>query len=368
LLVSDVLEHLPPDIFIKGIAEMKRVAKKYILIVTPYKEKLEFGQMICVECSCQFHVNLHIRTIDKNLLESVFIPEFSIQEMVPAGEEWMHYPDFSKKYRSNFMFSNVWDLAVCPQCGTNQTGVERLGNTGFHEFIIDNLHCEINKHRTTEISHNELMVLLEKKEEEAFQNKNDLYLMVEYSNITFPSHIELVLDPKWNLDLTNPFTERTNTSYYSYKSYVLDTPELNISNIVQENNDFFRIIGPKKEGTNHIIFVIPKFTNNTFDIIIEYKDTSKEELFVNVYDRDKSYIQLGKLENLADNIWKKTVLNVPDGLKCSPEGFLFEIATAQEIVDFHPIKYIQVNDQIQECYKIFKESENESTCEIQYSV
>ncbi|HJV46676.1 MAG TPA: class I SAM-dependent methyltransferase, partial [Bacillota bacterium] len=165
ILITDVLEHLPDPIFQQGIQELKRVAKKYVLIVTPFQEKLEFVQMKCKKCSCQFHVNLHIRSISKDTIESSFSNEFRIEELTLAGEEWPHFPEYASYFKSMFDYSNDWELAVCPQCGSRQDHEDRSENIkstnpAFFDRIVDSIHLVMDDFRKQELMYNEALFLL----------------------------------------------------------------------------------------------------------------------------------------------------------------------------------------------------------------
>lgn len=345
VLVTDVLEHLPNSIFLKGIQEIQRVAGKYVLIVTPFQEKLEFGQMNCVNCDCSFHVNLHIRSVTKELLEESF-SSFQLKKFLLCGDEWPHIPPHAKKLRSMYEYSNHWDYAVCPLCGSHQNGQVKKTDPGFYEAVIDTLHHVIEPFRLTELHRNEALLLFEKdgrsKDEYSKSGGEDYSLIIKSPDVKLQDITLEVID-RWSLPFGNPFFERENTVYFDYKPYVLISDNMNLSQPQMEDGVTHRSVIPKESATNHAIFVLPKFTDEEFDVCIEYKDTSNEVLVLNVYDRLKSYIHLGELEACGDQQWKKKSFLVPKGIKCSPEGFVFELTTSDSIQKEHPIRSITVN-------------------------
>ncbi|NRR19242.1 bifunctional 2-polyprenyl-6-hydroxyphenol methylase/3-demethylubiquinol 3-O-methyltransferase UbiG [Brevibacillus sp. MS2.2] len=346
ILISDVLEHLPTEVFEKGIQELQRVTKRYILIVTPFQEKLEFGMMTCNSCLCQFHVNLHIHSINKETIVHGFGAKFIIKQMSFGGDEWSHIPLYAKQLKSLYHYSNNWDNAVCPQCGVKQnnpSGSNRkiITNPKFYDAIADSVHKVMDQLRLEEFLHNEALFLLEKDSGSSTESTNKT-LLIE-SDVRLKS-VKLISDDKWNLDFTNPFFQRSHTVYFGYKPYIVVGDSLNISNIITEDSHSYRLVGPKENGSNHAIFIIPKFTDEEFCLFIEYQDITNEPLFVNVFDRERSYIPIGQLENKADGEWKKQRIIVPSGINCPAEGFIFEMTSSDKIEELHPIKYIYVND------------------------
>ena len=77
IICSDVLEHLPDDIYKKTIKEFKRVSKKYILIISPNSEDLEANQSKCIKCGTVFHMNWHISSISVDKILNNFRDDFS---------------------------------------------------------------------------------------------------------------------------------------------------------------------------------------------------------------------------------------------------------------------------------------------------
>ena len=70
VVCSDVIEHLYEDVLIKGIDELKRVSKKYLLMIYPYREQLDYSRTKCKKCGCHFHINWHLRSLDVEDIKS----------------------------------------------------------------------------------------------------------------------------------------------------------------------------------------------------------------------------------------------------------------------------------------------------------
>lgn len=364
ILISDVLEHLPLPVFKKGIEELKRVARKYILVVTPFQEKLEFGKMTCYQCSCDFHVNLHIQSINKETIINNFTPTFTIKEVGFAGDEWLHIPRYAVSLKSLYNYSNNWVEAVCPQCGAKQETPNKETELEFFHVIADTIHEVMDSFRLEEITQNEALFLLEKSIQQTTTSSEKYTIEIE-SDYTI-NKFELVNNQKWNLDFVNPFYERNHTIYFGYKSYMVNNQNMNFSSISFNNESTYRFIGPKQNANNQALFVIPKFTNNDFELTIEYVDNNAGKLLLNVYDRNKSYLPVGELLYTGDGHIKTTTFTVPASkIKCPPEGFLFEITNKETIKDALSINYVTVNsdNQTRKTLK-FNKDNNKNTIDI----
>lgn len=66
VLSSQMLEHLNADDYLRAVAEIRRVARRYVLISVPYREDLGMRLVRCPRCGWQGHVWWHRRrfTID----------------------------------------------------------------------------------------------------------------------------------------------------------------------------------------------------------------------------------------------------------------------------------------------------------------
>jgi SAM-dependent methyltransferase len=72
VLSSEMLEHLEDDVYLETIAEIQRVAKKYILISVPNNEHLQRDLIKCPACSHIYNLNYHLRSIDIEKLSTAF--------------------------------------------------------------------------------------------------------------------------------------------------------------------------------------------------------------------------------------------------------------------------------------------------------
>lgn len=64
VICSEVLEHIPIKVLPTAIRELSRVAKKYLIVTTPFIEKLSYHQVICCHCQTRYHPAGHIHSMD----------------------------------------------------------------------------------------------------------------------------------------------------------------------------------------------------------------------------------------------------------------------------------------------------------------
>ncbi len=71
VLVSEVIEHIPADVLPQVLQELRRTAKKYVLITVPYRETLEDASVRC-QCGFVFHKWGHLKRYDERALVSLY--------------------------------------------------------------------------------------------------------------------------------------------------------------------------------------------------------------------------------------------------------------------------------------------------------
>ena len=122
LISNEVLEHLPVLTFAQALAEMARVARRYILVTVPYQEKRELNRTTCSKCGCQFHANYHMRSFFLKDLQNLFGDWASIklvkaEGIVPAKSLWFRREWTMMRYNLFHRGLNFPWSAKCPQCG-----------------------------------------------------------------------------------------------------------------------------------------------------------------------------------------------------------------------------------------------------------
>lgn len=120
VICAEVLEHLPVAVYSKGLSELQRVSKKYILISTPYKENLQTRQTKCAECGCIYNIYHHLRSYDEIELSKLF-EDFKVIKFELCGNVERQYNSWDLWWKQNL--GNNWvvnDIAMCPQCGSQK--------------------------------------------------------------------------------------------------------------------------------------------------------------------------------------------------------------------------------------------------------
>lgn len=125
VLSSEVLEHLPDDIFDSTAKEFSRIAKSYILISVPNEESINKGMICCPGCNFIYHRNLHMRSFQKNSIQEIF-PEFQIKEVKTFGLKVRRYSKFLSKIKHRYTPASSWipwfwtkntlRKSFCPKC------------------------------------------------------------------------------------------------------------------------------------------------------------------------------------------------------------------------------------------------------------
>lgn len=70
-MCNEVLEHLDRVQMEQALAELKRCARRYIIVSVPYREQLERGLIKCKSCGNVFHVYGHQQSFDLKRLDAL---------------------------------------------------------------------------------------------------------------------------------------------------------------------------------------------------------------------------------------------------------------------------------------------------------
>jgi len=119
VLSSELLEHLPEEMFLRAIAEIKRVSKKYILVTVPNNEKLRERYTKCNACGFEFHIYGHLRSFNSKKLAR-FFKEYNVRYSTLCGAPDERYFDlivYLGNKLANEYFSVDTVSIMCPNCG-----------------------------------------------------------------------------------------------------------------------------------------------------------------------------------------------------------------------------------------------------------
>ena len=125
---SEMIEHLPDEIFYKAIDEFMKVSKKYIFLTFPNNENIEKLKTQCPECNYIFNKSYHLRTLNAEIIKDLF-PEYNIVTKFEIGKAIRQYSKTLSKFKHKLSPSKSWipkywmkeDEAIrktmCPSCG-----------------------------------------------------------------------------------------------------------------------------------------------------------------------------------------------------------------------------------------------------------
>jgi len=123
---TEVLEHLSYEDFKKGISELQRISKKFIVISVPFDEDLASSLVRCPKCCCWFSPIYHVRSFDKKSMDSMFddFELIEVKEIGPIVNKRTYNRLWLSFYRT-FRRPVPRESAICPQCGYQHKGIER---------------------------------------------------------------------------------------------------------------------------------------------------------------------------------------------------------------------------------------------------
>lgn len=85
VMANDIIEHFEASPRAKALAEIGRVAARYVIITTPFAEWLARGQLLVD--GLRQHVNRHCHSFDLDMMKSL-VPSFRLVRAVFSGVEW----------------------------------------------------------------------------------------------------------------------------------------------------------------------------------------------------------------------------------------------------------------------------------------
>lgn len=122
VMATEVVEHLPVRVLTQALAEMVRVARRYILISVPYRENRRLKRVRCPECGCAFDPNYHMRRFELSDFTCLFNQWDEISLVGVVGIMPVKVALLSPQIKTalaQFQREKVFlqRSAICPQCG-----------------------------------------------------------------------------------------------------------------------------------------------------------------------------------------------------------------------------------------------------------
>jgi len=119
IMTNDVIEHLDEEDLRKALNELRRVARKYILVTVPLNEQLESNQARCADCGCVYHVNHHLRSFSERAVEGWIKGEFRAMETRLSGAFSTKPFDPTVPLRHELGIFRTWPGGICPKCNSH---------------------------------------------------------------------------------------------------------------------------------------------------------------------------------------------------------------------------------------------------------
>lgn len=119
VMINDVLEHLTDSALSKALAELRRVARKYILVTVPFMENLNAGMTCCGNCGTFFHISHHVRSFNLKNLLSLYHGDIRPSVLIYSGSEHDIRDVTQYELRARLHLCTSWKKAMCPVCGAN---------------------------------------------------------------------------------------------------------------------------------------------------------------------------------------------------------------------------------------------------------
>ena len=164
VLSSELLEHLPENIYLKTIEEFSRISKSYVLISVPNEESINKGMICCPKCKYIYHRNLHMRSFTEDSIQQKF-NQFEVLKVVKFGLKVRQYNKFLSKIKHRFTNPNSWipwfwtkgesRNSFCPNC--ENTFINK------YEFSLIGLFLDISNIFISSKKEFWLLVLLKRK-------------------------------------------------------------------------------------------------------------------------------------------------------------------------------------------------------------
>ncbi|MFT9849646.1 glycosyltransferase [Aneurinibacillus sp. REN35] len=177
VMINDVLEHLPIELHNKGLIELQRVAKNYILITVPHNEQIEANEAKCGECNFVYHIHWHQRFYNEEKISRLIENEnWKLSEVRYSGDVTLPLFDPTISLKRKLNIFNEWEGAVCPNCGSTQ---KVLKDSEADDMLLRTLDAVRHNYWFSDDSHfiynnrSEIMALYKVKEKISIQEDNE---------------------------------------------------------------------------------------------------------------------------------------------------------------------------------------------------
>ena len=116
VMANDMLEHVPEPEFPRALAEIRRVARRWIVVTVPLLERMEAGMTACPACGTVYHVHHHQRRFDTHAVISLMGEEWTADTVVFSGTVMGEAERATRLLRARGGLAGGWARSRCPAC------------------------------------------------------------------------------------------------------------------------------------------------------------------------------------------------------------------------------------------------------------
>ena len=129
VVCTEVLEHLPGSVLEKGVKELARVARHWVFVSVPYRQRVWNENYKCTQCGFIGHCMEHLHYFDEKRLLSRF-PGWRAQTLNLVGSQRRYAPD--ELYTLANKLGNSWSTMPwkCSRC-QHEPGIQKENPIGF---------------------------------------------------------------------------------------------------------------------------------------------------------------------------------------------------------------------------------------------
>jgi ubiquinone/menaquinone biosynthesis C-methylase UbiE len=122
---SEMIEHLPDEIFTKAMKEFQRLSKKYIMLSFPNNENIGKNLVQCVKCTTNFNKSYHLRSLNKYNVQKL-LPSYKLINSFETGTPIRGYHHKLLNIKHKYAKASSWipkhwtpdgrRVTMCPAC------------------------------------------------------------------------------------------------------------------------------------------------------------------------------------------------------------------------------------------------------------
>ena len=163
---NDVLEHLDDRLLAAVESEIRRVARRYVIVTVPLREDLIAATARCRACGTGYHVNHHVRSWNEDGLLRLFAPDFVPLELRYSGALLCPPPDPFASLLAEGGVHAHWERSKCPRCGA-EPGALDARQAAVGQALLDTLRARHwwgrDPAKATHVDRSEAMVLFARR-------------------------------------------------------------------------------------------------------------------------------------------------------------------------------------------------------------